>query len=96
MLPKDKPSAFFGTPLVAYLNELGVDTVTYVAPRRVVAYARPLWMASHTTIGSKCPRSVRSIAVASHAVSLFDIDMKYGDVTKLAETLAYLGGTGGT
>src|SRR5262245_59597070 len=96
LLVKKYASCFFGTPLAAQLTAKGVDTlvVTGVTTSGCV----------RATAVDGCSAGFRVIvprqAVAdrwgpSHAMSLFDIDMKYGDVVDVDEALAYLGGAPG-
>jgi maleamate amidohydrolase len=93
VIQKVRASGFFGTPLDAYLVELGVDT---------------LIMCGNSTSGcvrATCvDGKMRGYAVAvveecvfdrnwlSHKVNLFDMNCKYADVMFLDEVLEYLGG----
>ena len=90
---KDKPSAFFGTSLVSYLNELRVDTVIVVGGTTSGCV--------RATVVDAFSYNYRVIVVedgcfdrgsASHAVNLFDIHSKYGDVVPTAEAVDYLDG----
>jgi nicotinamidase-related amidase len=90
-----KSSAFFGTPLIAHLIHSGVDTVLVagmttsgcVRATIVDAFAYNL----RVVVPAEC---VADRSQISHKVSLFDIHMKYGDVTTLAEAGHYLSRTG--
>jgi len=93
VIAKDKPSAFFGTPIVSYLNELRADTV-------IVAGGTTSGCVRATVIDAFSFNY--SVAVAeeacfdrslvSHAVNLFEIHAKYGDVVPLVELLPYVEG----
>jgi maleamate amidohydrolase len=91
VIPKDKASAFFATPLVPYLVELGVDTIILagcttsgcVRASCVDAFS---WN-YRVAVVEEC---VFDRSETSHRVSLFDMHQKYANVTPLAETLAYL------
>jgi nicotinamidase-related amidase len=91
VLTKTKPSAFFGTPLASQLTYLGVDTVivagmvTSGCVRATVVDAF-----SHNLRVIVPLEAVADRSPTSHQVNLFDIDMKYGDVTPLADVLAHL------
>jgi nicotinamidase-related amidase len=92
LLVKKYASCFFGTPLAAQLTAKGVDTI-------VVTGVTTSGCVRATAVDG-CSAGFRVIvprqAVAdrwgpSHAMSLFDIDMKYGDVVDVEEALAHLG-----
>lgn len=93
VLTKTAPSAFFGTPLAAHLNYLGVDTLI-VAGESTSGCVR-------ATVVDACSYRFRVIVPeectfdrheATHAMNLFDMDQKYADVLPLAEVLDYLEG----
>ncbi len=91
VVDKSYSSVFYGTPMVSYLNGLGVDTIL---------------MTGGTTSGCLRATTVDAISrnynVAvvedcvfdrieiSHKVSLFEMWMKYCDVISLEEALGYL------
>ena len=91
VVDKSYSSAFYGTPMVSYLNGLGVDTIL---------------MTGGTTSGCLRATTVDAIArnyyvgvvedcvfdriEISHKVSLFEMWMKYCDVISLKEALEYL------
>lgn len=91
LIPKKHPSAFFGTPLVSYLIDKGVDTLlvcgctTSGCVRSTVsdAFAYNFRVA----VIEEC---VYDRGALSHAVNLFDIQSKYADVLWLEEALSYL------
>jgi len=93
VVPKQKPSAFFGSNLTSYVNLLGCDS---------------LIMTGCTTSGcvrasviDAFSLNIRSIVVedacfdrsqVSHAVTLFDMHCKYADVIASDEVLDYVHG----
>lgn len=90
---KQKPSAFFGTPLMSMLNEVHADslivtgTTTSGCVRASVidAFAYNL----KVSVVEEC---VFDRGQASHKINLFDIAMKYADVISLKETIDYIQG----
>lgn len=86
-----KPSAFFGTPLSSYLTYCGVDT-TIVTGMTTSGCVRATAVDAfqhnyHVLIPNEACADRSQI---SHKVSLFDMHVKYADVTDTRETLAYL------
>lgn len=88
---KQKPSAFYGTNLLAYLNLLGADCIV-VAGTTTSGCVR-------ATVLDAFSNNIRCAVVedgcfdrceASHAINLFDIDAKYGDVVPSAELIAHV------
>ena len=91
VIKKQKPSGFFGTPLMSFLVDLNVDSllVTGTSTSGCV----------HATVVDAFSYNLRCSVVeegcfdrgqASHAMALMNMDAKYADVIKLAEALAYL------
>ena len=88
VIPKKHPSAFFATPLVSHLIDLGVDTLVVtgcttsgcVRGSVVDAFAYNF----HVLVPSDC---VYDRSATSHAVNLFDMASKYADVGTAAEIL---------
>ena len=88
LLPKKHPSAFFGTPLVSYLIDLGVDSLIVtgcttsgcVRGSVVDAFAYNF----RVTVPIEC---VYDRSRTSHAVNLFDMKAKYADVKPVAEVM---------
>jgi nicotinamidase-related amidase len=94
VIRKTKPSAFFGTSLLSYLVQLGVDTV-------MVAGATTSGCVRATVVDAfslNFPVVVVEDCVfdrgqASHAINLFDMHSKYADLVPLPEAMEYLSGT---
>jgi len=94
VLSKSKPSAFFGTPLLALLVDRGVDTVIVTG-----GSTSNCVRASAVDAASN---NLRTIVVAdcvfdrfeiSHLTALFDLDRQYADVVTLDAALAQLQST---
>jgi nicotinamidase-related amidase len=90
-LRKSAPSAFWGTPIVAHLNSLRVDTIVVAGEstsgciRATVVDGKSwrYWM----IVPEEC---VFDRDEAPHAINLYDMDQKYADVMPLDEVLEYL------
>lgn len=93
VIPKLKPSAFFGTALSAYLVDLKVDTLlicgttTSGCVRATVVDAFSLNY--RVAVVDEC---TFDRGQASHIMSMYDMNEKYADVVSVAETIAYLEG----
>jgi maleamate amidohydrolase len=93
LLPKRHPSAFFATPLVSHLIDLGVDTIVLtgcttsgcVRASAVDGFAYNF----HCAVIEDCVYDRSPIA---HDVNLFDIQAKYADVISSEAAVAYLEG----
>lgn len=90
VIPKKKPSAFFGTPLLSYLIHRRIDTliVTGGSTSNCV----------RASVFDSFSNSFRTMVVAecvfdryeiSHKISLFDMDRQFADVVNLNEVLDY-------
>ncbi len=91
---KQKPSCFFGTPLMSYLNDLRVDTLILTGTTtcgciRATAYDSFSYN-FHTVIPEEC---VWDRGEVSHKAALFAIHQKYGDVIPKQEVRDYLQST---
>jgi nicotinamidase-related amidase len=91
LLPKKHPSAFFATPLVSHLIDLGADTlvVTGCTTSGCVRGS----VVDGFAYNFKCvvPHdAVYDRSATSHAVNLFDMASKYADVATTAEVLEML------
>ena len=91
VLGKPRPSAFYKTPLDDILQYHGVDTVIVTGATTSGCVRATVTDANagnyFTIIPEEC---VADRCQTSHKVSLFDIDMKYGDVTPLRDVLEEL------
>lgn len=91
VLKKVSPSAFWGTPLIAHLNFLGVDTVltcgesTSGCVRATVVEGATNRL--RMVVAEEC---VFDRHEACHAINLFDMSQKYADVLPLTDILGYL------
>ncbi|HEV7965966.1 MAG TPA: isochorismatase family protein [Candidatus Acidoferrales bacterium] len=93
ILPKQRASAFFGTPLQAHLTELGVRTVIVcgestsgcVRASAVDAYSYGF----HVVLVEEC---CFDRSVLSHKINLFDLHHKYADVLHVDEAEEHLKG----
>jgi maleamate amidohydrolase len=91
VLKKASPSVFWGTPLTAYLNALNIDTVI-VGGESTSGCVRASVVDGATNryrmmVVEEC---VFDRDEASHAINLFDMDQKYGEVICLDDTLEWL------
>ena len=90
---KERPSAFFGTPLVAHLTQRRIDSLivcgesTSGCVRASVLQAHMYGF--HVSIVEECVFDRSEIV---HKVNLFDMHHKYADVMKLDEVVAHLAG----
>jgi nicotinamidase-related amidase len=88
---KERASGFFGTPLIAHLNMLGVDSLIVcgettsgcVRASVVDAYSNGF----HTVVVEE---GVFDRSILSHKVCLFDLHHKYADVMHLEEVTSHL------
>ena len=91
MLKKDKPSAFFGTPLLSYLVLLGCDGVIVTGTTTSgCVRATVLDAFSHNYRVTVVEDACFDRSQASHAISLCDMHAKYADVRPATDTLGYL------
>lgn len=92
---KERPSAFFGTPLIAHLNQRRVDSLivcgesTSGCVRASVLEAH--MYGKHVTVVEEC---CFDRCEATHKINLFDMHHKYADVMHLDEVLAHLAALG--
>ena len=93
---KQRASAFYGTPLLAQLHLLGVESLIVcgestsgcVRASVVDAFSNGI----HTTIAEECTFDRSEL---SHKVNLFDLHHKYADVMHVNDIVAHLYGTAG-
>lgn len=91
IIRKQRASVFYGTPLIAYLTQLGVNSLIFcgestsgcVRASVVDAYSNGY----HVTIAEEC---VYDRHLLSHKVNLFDLHHKYADVMHTEEIVAHL------
>ena len=92
VIEKEKPSAFFGTPLMAYLNDLGVDTliVCGVATSGCIR-ASVIDAFSYNFRVAVVEEGTFDRSESSHWINLFEMDQKYADLVQLDDVLKYFG-----
>jgi maleamate amidohydrolase len=91
VITKQRASAFYGTPLTAHLNSLGVRSVIMLGgstsgclrASAVDAYSNGF----HVTLVEECCWDRNEL---SHKVNLFDMHHKYCDVMHIDEVLAHV------
>lgn len=91
LVPKRHPSAFFGTSLVSYLVDLGVDTVVVTGCSTSGCVRSSVVDAFSYNFAAVVPHDAcydRSPVV--HEVNLFDMAQKYADVTSTDQLLGEL------
>jgi maleamate amidohydrolase len=91
VIPKYKPSVFFGTLLQGFLNDLGVDSL--------IAVGTTTSGCVRATVVDAFSNNLRCTVVeeacfdrsqASHALSLCDMHAKYADVVSMTNALTYI------
>lgn len=93
LLPKKHPSAFFATPLVSHLIDLGVDTLVVTGCTTSGCVRCSVVDAFSYNFRVVVPFDcVYDRSATSHAVNLFDMASKYADVATSAEVLERLRG----
>lgn len=93
VLRKTAPSAFWGTPLMAQLNHLGIDTLIVTGESTSgCVRASVVDAASYRFRVQVVEECVFDRHEACHAINLFDMHQKYADVIALSEAVAYLRG----
>ncbi len=93
IIRKERASGFYGTPLLAYLQMMGVDSLIAcgestsgcVRATVVDGYSNGF----HVTLAEECTFDRSTL---SHKVNLFDLHHKYADVMHLDEVLDHLAG----
>jgi nicotinamidase-related amidase len=91
VIQKDKPSAFFGTPLTAYLTALQCDSV-------LVTGTTTSGCVRGTVIDAFSGNYAVSVVeeccfdrlIVSHKINLFDMHGKYADVVGVDETVGFI------
>jgi maleamate amidohydrolase len=93
VITKQRASAFYGTPLLAHLTQLGIQTLIVcgestsgcVRASAVDAYSNGF----HVVVVEEC---CFDRSLLSHKVNLFDMHHKYTDVMHVDDVVAHLGG----
>ena len=93
VITKQRASAFYGTPLLAHLTQLGIRTVIIcgestsgcVRATAVDAYSSGF----HVVLVEEC---CFDRSLICHKVNLFDLHHKYADVMRLDQVIAHLDG----
>jgi maleamate amidohydrolase len=93
VIPKQRASVFYGTTILAHLNQLGVrsliiigeSTSGCVRASTVDAYSSGF----HTVVVEECTFDRHLL---SHKINLFDLHHKYADVMHVDEVVAHLSG----
>jgi maleamate amidohydrolase len=90
VIQKDKPSAFFGTPLLSYLVALGCDSVIVTGTSTSGCVRGTVIDAfSNNLAVSVVEECCFDRLIVSHKINLFDMHGKYADVVSTDETVAY-------
>jgi maleamate amidohydrolase len=90
---KQKPSAFFGTPLISMLNEVHADSVLVTGTTTSgCVRASVIDAFSYNLKVSVIEECVFDRGQSSHKINLFDMAMKYADVIPLKEAIDYIRG----
>lgn len=93
VLPKRKPSAFFGTILPAYLVDLAADSVILCgATTSGCVRATAVDAFSYNYRVCIAEEATFDRADISHKVNLFDLHHKYADVVPVGTVISYLSG----
>ena len=91
VMVKKKPSGFHGTPLLGYLVERGIDTVIVAGGSTSNCIRATVFDASSYNFRTiVAQEAVFDRIPISHAISLFDMDRQFADVTPVSDIVAYL------
>ena len=91
VIRKLKPSAFYATPLVSFLNDLGADSLIVTGTSTsgcVRASVIDAFSNNYRTVVVEEGCFDRS--QASHAINLCDMNAKYADVVPMEDAMAYI------
>ena len=92
---KKKPSAFFGTPLLAYLVDRQIDTLIICGGATSNCVRATVFDASSYNFRTIVAReAVFDRIPVSHAISLFDMDRQFADVVDCDDIVHYLASLG--
>ncbi len=90
-IEKRKPSAFFGTPLVSHLTMMRADSLILTGTTTSGCVRASAVDALSNDFKVTIPHeAVFDRGEVSHKIALFDLHMKYVDVTDLDDVLTYL------
>lgn len=93
VVSKRYASAFFGTPLMTYLNDLDVDTLVVTGCTTSGCVRATVMDAFSYAFRVIVPEdAVYDRGEASHAINLFDMNQKYADVLTKDEVISFLEG----
>lgn len=91
VIQKDKPSAFFGTPLISHIVGLSLDSIILVGGTTSgCVRATALDAYSYNLRTAVVSDAVFDRVTASHELALFDLNAKYADVLDTSEILDHL------
>jgi nicotinamidase-related amidase len=91
LVPKKHPSAFFGTPLVSHLIDLGIDTLFVTGCTTSGCVRSSVTDAFAYNFKIVVPEEcVYDRSPTSHAVNLWDMNAKYADVMPVRDAIAKL------
>ena len=91
VIRKIKPSAFFGTPLMAFLNDLGADSLVVTGTTTSgCVRASVLDAFSQNLRIVIAEEACFDRSQASHAINLCDMNAKYADVVSTEDALVYI------
>ena len=91
VIRKHKPSAFYGTPLTAFLNDLGADSLVVTGTTTSgCVRASVLDGFSENLRITIAEEACFDRSQASHAINLCDMHAKYADVVSTQEALDYI------
>ncbi|MSQ72392.1 MAG: isochorismatase family protein [Betaproteobacteria bacterium] len=91
VIKKDKPSAFFCTPLVSYLVERGIDSLVVAGcTTSGCVRASVIDAFSYNYKVAVVEEGVFDRGEVTHAINLFDMNSKYADVIGIEAALTYL------
>jgi len=91
LIPKKHPSAFFGTPLVSHLVDLGIDTLFITGCTTSGCVRASVIDAFSYNFNVILPQECSYDRTStSHAVNLWDMNAKYADVMPAADAIKLL------